>query len=83
MMADPPHMAASFEVISASKSKETLGEMKQSIVNFPKLTNKLNQAKRHCVSALDSFTYEMTTGIEHTYQVIHLMNKLINNQSKL
>ena len=62
---------------SIASARGGLARLRHSIAGLPRMTKKLNQAKRHCLAALDNFDREMEAGLQLTLEVEALMSKLL------
>jgi len=62
---------------SIASARDGLAGLRQSIASLPRMTKRLNQAKRHCLAALDNFDREMEAGLQLTMEVESSMERLL------
>ena len=62
---------------SMASARSGLAQLRQSFAALPRVTKRLNQAKRHCLAALDNFDREMEAGLQLTLKVEALMGNLL------
>ncbi len=58
-------------------ARDAQAELRATIAALPRMTQKLNRAKRSCLAALDSWVREMDAGLTLTLQVEALMEDLL------
>jgi hypothetical protein len=63
---------------SVSMARDAQVELRQSIAVLPRMTTKLNRAKRHCLKALENFERELTAQLELSLEVSDLMENLLS-----
>jgi hypothetical protein len=63
---------------SIESARGGLVGFRRSIADLPRMTKKLNQAKRRCLAALDNFDREMEAGLQLTREVEVVMARLLN-----
>ena len=63
------------ESITSARSGQA--ELRRSTAGLPRMTKKLNQAKRLCLAAMDNFDREMEAALELTREVEALMERLV------
>ena len=57
--------------------KDSLRTFRESIANLPRMTSRLNRAKRVCVEALDTYDRELEASLQLTFEVIVLIGNLV------
>jgi len=67
---------------SVSMARDAQVEFRQSIAAFPRMTTKLNRAKRHCLKALENFERELTAQLELSLEVSALMENLLSGSAQ-
>ena len=62
---------------STVSGREGLSELRRSIAELPRMTKKLNLAKRRCLTAMDAFGAEVDAGYELTLEVEASIRRLL------
>jgi hypothetical protein len=66
---------------SITTAREGLSNFRLSIANLPRMTKKLNKAKRLCLASLDNYDREIEAGLQLTQEVSSLMENLLLDDS--
>jgi hypothetical protein len=66
---------------SINDGRRAQADLRSSIAGLPRMTGKLNRAKRSCLAALDSFDREMEAGLQLTLRVEALMEGVLEEQT--
>jgi hypothetical protein len=62
---------------SMTSARSGQGELRQTIARLPRMTGKLNRAKRQCLAAIDNFDKEIQAALDLTGEVERLMQGLL------